>query len=217
MKEILASLHSVAGVEGTFLCNLDGRVEASTCPEEIQGEALAKIAYALILGVRTAQTQERSPRSIYGTFENGRVVVYPFEKGLVVVMGSSSIKQLLLKAALDRVIKQLLEMKRAAEEPGEQRNLQVAAGKVRVDQAAIDAEIVEQWQKSTKGSSTVKQVELQTSRGKVAMFKIKVKKGLGETVEINTTALKELGLAEGETVVAKPVIRLSSEVEEFFG
>jgi predicted regulator of Ras-like GTPase activity (Roadblock/LC7/MglB family) len=217
MKEILTSLHSVAGVEGTFLCNLEGRVEASTCPEALQGEALAKIAYALILGLRVAQTQEKSPRSIYGTFENGRVVVYPFERGLVVVMGTASIKQLLLKAALDRVVKQLMEAKHVAEGPSEQRNLQVVAAKIRVDQAAIDAEITAQWQKSSKGASTVKQVELQTSRGKVAMFKIKAKKGLGETVEVNSTALKELGLAEGETVLAKPVIRLASEVEEFFG
>jgi predicted regulator of Ras-like GTPase activity (Roadblock/LC7/MglB family) len=217
VKEILASLHSVAGVEGTFLCDLEGRVQASTCPEALQGEALAKIAYALILGVRAAQTQEKSPRSIYGAFKDGRVIVYPFERGLVVVMGAESIKQLLLKAALDRVVKQLMETKRVAEEPSEQRNLQVVAGKVRVDQAAIDAEIVAQWQKSSKGASTVKQVELQTSRGKVAMFKIKAKKGLGETVELNTTALKELGLAEGETVIARPVIRLASEVEEFFG
>lgn len=217
MKEILASLHSVAGVEGTFLCDLEGQVQASTCPDEFQGEALAKIAYALILGVRAAQTQEKSPRSIYGTFKEGRVVVYPFERGLVVVMGAASIKQLLLKAALDRAVKQLMEMKRVAEEPSEQRNLQVVTGKVRVDQAAIDAEIVAQWQKSSKGASTVKQVELQTSRGKVAMFKIKAKKGLGETVEVNSTALKELGLAEGETVITRPVIRLASEVEEFFG
>ena len=217
MKEALQYLQSVVGVEGAFLCDADGNVLACTCPESFDQDHLAKIGYAFSLGVRAVVAHQKSPKSIYGTFEQGRVIVRPFEEGLIVVFGSRSVKQLLLKAALDQAVERLAEIKSDKLKPSEQRELQVVAGKVRVDQAAIDAEIIAQWQKSSKGASTVKRVELQTSRGKVAMFKIKARKRLGETVEVNTTALKELGLAEGETVIAKPVIRLASEVEEFFG
>lgn len=217
MKDILTSLHSVAGVEGSFLADLEGNVLASTHPADFSTESLGKIAYALSLGLQSVKTQGTDVRSVYGTYLEGRVVVRPFEKGLVVVTGSTSLKQLLLKAALDKVTTELSTRDMKAQKPSQQQELQVASGRVRVDQASLDAGLVEQWQQSTQGTSAVKQVELVTAGGKAAVFNIKLRKDLGDKVEINNSAIKELGVIEGEKVVVRPVIRLSTEVEEFFG
>lgn len=216
MKALLQPLHSVVGVEGVFVCDRDGKVLASTCPDSLKQEDLAKIGYAFSLGLSAVEVHQKKAQSIYGTFENGRVIVRPFDGGLIVVLGARSIKQLLLKVALDNVASKLGKLA-ARKEPTQQRELQIAVSRLRVDQAGVDADLVAEWKKTSQGASDVKQVELQTPQGKVAMFKIKARKGLETTVEVNSTALKELGLAEGETVIARPVIRLASEVEEFFG
>lgn len=217
MKKTLQSLHSVVGVEGAFFCDMEGRVVASVCPEGSNEDAMGKISYGFSLGVRVAEQQGKLPKAIYGTFEQGRVVIRPFEKGLLVVLGNRSIKQLLLKAALDQAVKKISAMKVTAEKPQALNELQVVAEKLRVDQAALDQTIIIEWQKQDQDGTAVKQVELQTEQGKVAVFRIKIKKGLGKKVGLNSTALKELRIAEGETVAVRPVIRLSSEVEDFFG
>ncbi|MBN2380977.1 hypothetical protein JXM67_14360 [candidate division WOR-3 bacterium] len=217
MKETLKSLHSVLGVEGAFLCDYEGNVAASTCPESYNKDAMSKIGYAFSLGVRVARQQNITPKAIYGTFEEGRVVVRPFEKGLLVVLGDIATKQLLLKAALDQAEKKLSGMEIVAEKTTDLSQLQVSVERVRLDQALLDQKLLERWQKQEKTTTIIRQVELQTEQGKVAVFSVKSKKGLGDSVGLNAGALKELGIAEGEMVTVRPVIRLTSEVEDFFG
>ncbi|GEM_PF-4374227 len=217
MKKILHSLHSVVGVEGTFLSDVSGKILASTCPDKFDVDALSKIAYALNLGMRLSREKGNLPKSIYGTFAQGRVVVRPFDKGVLVVMGTMYIKQLLLRVALDDAIKKISDILTGIQKTHKERELEVIVGKVRVDQALMDVAIVDEWRKDSKSASAIKQVELQTPKGVVAMLRIKTKKGLGQVVQIHSSALKELGLVEGENVIARPVMRVASEVEEFFG
>ena len=215
MKEALSSLHSVAGLEGVILCDKEGQVLEASFSSEAEDSQLAKIGYAFSLGI---QSQKQKPQAIYGTFKDGRIAVRTFETGFIIIVGQLSMKQLLLKAALDRALKQL-EKKLAPpteSDPGE-KDLQVMAGKIRLDQAVLDQKVVDDWKKLVKSSTAVRQVEIKTSIGKSRVFRIKTRKGLGDSVELNNSALKELDLAEGETVKAYPLVEMASEVDEFFG
>lgn len=214
MKEALTTLHSVAGLEGVILCDKEGQVLESSFTRVTDESLLSNIGYAFSLGIQ-AHTQK--PQAIYGTFKEGRIAVRTFEKGFIVVIGRLSMKQLLLKAALDRVLKQLEQtLASSTREPGE-KELQTAAGKIRFDQAVLDLNVLDEWRKLAKGSTTVRQVEIKSSSGKSRVFKIKTRKGLGDSVELNTSALTELGLAEGEIVRVCPLLEIASEVDEFFG
>ena len=219
MNETLKSLHSVVGVDGTFLTDYDGNLVTHTCPDRFNLDAIAKIGYAFSLGLRVARLQNRLPKAIFGTYDQGRVTVRPFDKGLIVVMGDIATKQLLLKAALDRVVEKLEETKIAPKPVAVEGSskLQIVTEKVRVDQAELDAGLVSSWEKLGKGKNSISQVEIQTEQGKIAIFRVKTKKGYEEKVGLNNSAIKELKVAEGETVTVRPVIRLSSEVEDFFG
>ena len=217
MKEALKSLHSVVGVEGTFFCTYEGQVLESTCPADYNKDAMSKIGYAFSLGTRVAQQQGKIPKAVYGTFDNGRVVVRPFEKGLLVVLGSLSVKQLLLKAALDQAVQKISSLEVSVKKTKAADEYPVTVEKVRLDQVLLDQDLLNKWKKDNKEGTSIGQVELQTAQGKVAVFRVRVKKGLGEKVGLNTSAIKELGIAEGEMVTVRPVIRLSSEVEDFFG
>jgi predicted regulator of Ras-like GTPase activity (Roadblock/LC7/MglB family) len=214
MKEILASLHSVTGVEGTMLCDYDGNVLGHTFSKNMDEDTVSRIAYAFSLGI---QGQWGKPQAIYGTFKDGRVAVRAIEKGFLIVIGKISMKQLLLKAALDRAISRI-EAEKPDTKPGNgEKSLQVAAAKIRIDQATIDSAIFDEWKNQSRKGSIVKQVEIKTHQGKASVFKIKTKKGLGDAIELNSTAIKELGLAEGETIKVTPLLEMASEVEEFFG
>ncbi|NLI98552.1 roadblock/LC7 domain-containing protein [bacterium] len=215
MKELLVSLHSVSGVEGTMLCDYDGNVVCHTFSDSVDEDAVSRIAYAFSLGI---QGKWGKPQAIYGTFADGRIAVRIIEKGFLIVIGKITMKQLLLKAALDRAISRMeAEKPETKSVSGGERSLQVAAAKIRLDQAVIDSAIFDEWKKLSRKGSIVKQVEIKTHQGKASVFKIKTKKGLGDAIELNSTAIKELELAEGETIKVTPLLEIASEVEEFFG
>ncbi len=214
MKETLSNLHSVAGLEGVILCDKDGQVLEASFSREAERSLYAKIGYAFSLGI---QSQKQKPQAIYGTFRDGRIAVRIFETGFIIIVGKLSMRQLLLKAALDRALKGLEKIALSEKKHPGEKDLQVIAGKIRSDQAVLDQNVVDDWKKLVKSGTVVRQVEIKTSIGKSRVFRIKTKKGLGDSVELNNSALKELDLAEGETVKACPLVEMASEVDEFFG
>jgi hypothetical protein len=76
---------------------------------------------------------------------------------------------------------------------------------------------VDDWKKLAKSGTAIRQVEIKTSLGKSRVFRIKTRKGSGDIVELNGSALKELDLVDGETVKVCPLVEMASEVDEFFG
>lgn len=211
MKEILQTLHSVRGVKSACLCNLEGKLLVNTFASEFDEKVLERICYTLTLGIRTI----KPPRAIYGTYSQGRVVIHPFEKGLIIISGERDIKQLLLKTVLDKAIKDILSAWEEAS--GVEKQLTVVEEKIRENQAQLDPKLIEEWELSGKEKTSVREVELQAPDGKIARFRIKTRKGLTDKIELNAKAIAQLGIHEGDSLTARPVIEITSEVEDFFG
>jgi hypothetical protein len=122
IKDILSSLHSVAELEGVILCSNEGKVLESSFDGDADASLVEKIGYAFSLGIHS---QDPKPLAIYGTFRDGRIAVRILETGFIIVIGRLNMKQLLLKAALDRTLGQLEKATFSyKKEPGE-KELQV--------------------------------------------------------------------------------------------
>ncbi len=109
MKEALYAVHGVMGVEGAVLVDAEGKLLLSTLPQPHTSEIAAKIGYGFSLGIKTMADTGYTPRAIYGTFEQGRVIVRPFSAGIVIVLGAPHLKPLLLREALNQTIARLEE------------------------------------------------------------------------------------------------------------
>jgi len=109
VKEQLAYLARVQGVEGVFVAERDGKVIETSWEAPEDRQAAERVALMVSLTFQGIETEGGRADEIYLTYENGRVVLKKLTDGNLVLLCAPDVNVLLLKEAVKRCVPKIEE------------------------------------------------------------------------------------------------------------
>jgi predicted regulator of Ras-like GTPase activity (Roadblock/LC7/MglB family) len=143
MESTLAEVNAVLGVNGSFVCLMDGSIAAQAMPEKYSGEPLnlaARVASQTLHALETSGQRVIEADLIYG---NGRLVIKNLRGGALVILCARNVNLPLLNLTAKVAVKKLAAELKPAKTPAPKPTAQPAPAPVPVSTApAITTRVV---------------------------------------------------------------------------
>lgn len=201
MKGILRDINAMVGVKGSFVADGKGEVLALVGEENFLEDPLSMVSQEIIQTVRSFRFAGQDPEEFDLSFQKGRVVAKLVGPGILVILCSKDINIPLLNLTADvaaRRIERLLESAKGAKLEPQELEVEYMKGLTfKGGQIWVDEELVKGWGLGREESSHKASVR---RGGKVRLFRLVGKKGLGRVVRMLSHDAKKLGAKEGDRV-----------------
>jgi len=107
MESLLKEINSVAGVNGSFVCYMDGSVVASAMPSQVSAEQMATVARIAMQTFQALDISRRRTDEADLVFENGRLILKNLRSGILGILCTRTISLPLLNLTVTPLVKKL--------------------------------------------------------------------------------------------------------------
>ncbi len=201
MKGILKDINAMVGVEGSFVADGKGEILSSVDKNNYPEESLKAVSWEIIQTVRSLRFAQVNPEEFDLCFAKGRVIARVIGSGMLVILCSKDINIPLLNLTVDVAAKRIEQSLESAKAPRiEPQELKVEYMKglaLKGGQIWVDEQLVKGW--SLEGEGKVHRASVRKG-GKVRVFRVMHKKGLGKVVRMISHDARRLGAKEGDVV-----------------
>lgn len=201
MKGILRDINAMVGVQGSFVTDGKGEVVSLVNESDFPEGSLKIVSQEIIQTVRSLRFAHLSPDEFDLSFEKGRVIARLVGPGMLVILCSRDINIPLLnltaEVAAKRIERLLESAKESKSEPLELKVEYIKGLTIKGGQIWVDKELVRGWGLEGKEGSHKASVR---KGGKVRLYRIVGKKGLGRVVRMLSHDAKKLSAKEGDIV-----------------
>ncbi|HEM62048.1 MAG TPA: roadblock/LC7 domain-containing protein, partial [Chloroflexi bacterium] len=134
MEQLLGDINAVAGVKGSFVCDVDGQLVAQALPQEFQEPGLKVAARTLLQTIEGLETtKRRRVHELDILFRDSRILVKNLRSGCLYVLCSRNINVPLLDLTANVAARKLAELLK--EPMATSRSPAVAVPRLRVETA----------------------------------------------------------------------------------
>ncbi len=201
MKGILRDINAMVGVQGSFVTDGKGEVVSLVNESDFPEGSLKIVSQEIIQTVRSLRFANLHPDEFDLSFEKGRVIARLVGPGMLVILCSRDINIPLLnltaEVAAKRIERLLESAKESKSEPLELKVEYIKGLTIKGGQIWVDKELVRGWGLEGKEGSHKASVR---KGGKVRLYRIVGKKGLGRVVRMLSHDAKKLSAKEGDIV-----------------
>lgn len=201
MKGILRDINAMVGVQGSFVTDGTGEVVSLVNESDFLEGSLKIVSQEIIQTVRSLRFANLHPDEFDLSFEKGRVIARLVGPGMLVILCSRDINIPLLnltaEVAAKRIERLLESAKESKSEPLELKVEYIKGLTIKGGQIWVDKELVRGWGLEGKEGSHKASVR---KGGKVRLYRIVGKKGLGRVVRMLSHDAKKLSAKEGDIV-----------------